>query len=121
MDSLLVVCGRKIAELGDGGGDDAQGKLNIRGSGVAAEAEAQTGAGLFRRQTNGGEDVRRLGGAGGTGGSGRTGETFLGQRKEEGFALGAGKKQGRSVGGSCGRCAVYKAMWELRKQALSVR
>src|SRR5260370_12977638 len=118
MDSLLVVCGRKIAELGDGGGDDAQGKLNIRGSGVAAEAEAQTGAGLCRRQTNGGEDVRRLDGAGGTGGSGRTGETFQVQRNEEGFALDAGKNQVRSVGGSWSGAAVYKRLGNVVQQTL---
>jgi len=55
----VPLCDRwgKLAELGDGGGNHVQGKINVRGGGVAAEAETQAGAGFFRRQTNGCEDV----------------------------------------------------------------
>src|SRR5713226_389809 len=118
MDSLLVVCGRKLAELGDGGGDDAQGKLNIRGSGMAAEAEAQAGAGFFGGQADGGQHVRRLDGTGGTGGSSRTGETFQVQRNEKGLALDAGKNQIRCDGGSRSGAAVYTRLGNSFQQTL---
>src|SRR5205809_369763 len=45
---LLLIGGRKFAELGDGGGDHVQSEINIGGSGVAAETEAQAGARFFR-------------------------------------------------------------------------
>ena len=54
---LFAIGGGKLAELGDGGGNHVQGEINVRGGGVAGGAEAQGGAGLFRRDTNGGEDV----------------------------------------------------------------
>src|ERR1700674_4164132 len=82
---------RKLAELGDGSGDHAQGEVNVCRSGVAAEAEAQAGAGFFRRQANGGKHVRWLDGAGGTGGAGRTSKAFQIERDEEGFAFYHGK------------------------------
>ena len=56
-DGLFAVSGGKLAELGYGGGDDVQGKNDVRGGGVPAEAETQASAGIFRRQTNGGEHV----------------------------------------------------------------
>src|SRR2546429_9152357 len=40
---LLLIGGRKFAELGDGGGDHVQSEINIGGGGVAAVTEAQVG------------------------------------------------------------------------------
>src|SRR6266852_9882248 len=51
---LFAIGGGKFAELSDGGGDHVQGEVDVGGSGVAAEAEAQTGAGFLWWQTNGG-------------------------------------------------------------------
>src|SRR6202171_4560428 len=90
-DGLFAVSGGKLAELADGGGDHVQGEINVRGGGVAAEAETQAGAGFFRRQSNGGKHVRRLDGARGTGGSGRTSKAFQVQRNKESLAFDAGK------------------------------
>src|SRR6267143_493385 len=57
MGHSLLICGGKLAELGDGGGDHVQGEINVRGGCVSAEAEAQAGAGFFRWQANGSEHV----------------------------------------------------------------
>src|SRR5258708_27880207 len=89
MGRSLLIGGGKLAELGDGGGDYVQGEINVCGSGVAAEAEAQAGAGFFRRQADGGKHVRWLDGARGAGGSRGTGQTFQIQRNEAGFPLDA--------------------------------
>ncbi len=61
-DGFLVSRG-ELAELGDGGGDDLQGEIDVSLRGVAAEAEAQAGACFLGRQPDGGEDMRRLDGA----------------------------------------------------------
>src|SRR5712692_6698764 len=103
MGRSLLIGGGKLAELGDGGGDHVQGEINVRGSGVAAEAEAQAGAGFFRRQTDGSKHVRWLDGARGTGGSGGTGETFQVERNEEGFAFDARENKICGVGST--RCS----------------
>src|SRR6266446_3550058 len=100
---LFAIGGGKFAELSDGGGDHVQGEVDVGGSGVAAEAEAQTGAGFLWWQTNGGEDVRWFDGAGGAGGPGGAGETFEVEGDEEGFAFDAGENKIRSVGSAgCG-------------------
>src|SRR5438046_10368257 len=62
---LLLIGGRKFAELGDGGGDHVQSEMNIGGSGVADETESQAGARFFRRQADGCKQVRCLDGVGG--------------------------------------------------------
>src|SRR5258708_1385516 len=67
--------------------------MKLWGGGVAAGAGAQAGGGFFRRQTDGGKDVRWLDGARGTGGSGRTSKAFQVERDEEGFAFDAGKDE----------------------------
>ena len=76
MDGGFLVGGGEFAELGDGGGDYVEGEINVGGSGVAAKAEAQAGAGFFGWKTNGGENVRWFDSAGRAGGSGGAGETF---------------------------------------------
>src|SRR5260370_41924305 len=91
MGYSFLVRGGKLAELGDGGGDHVQSEIDIRGSGVAAKAEAKAGAGFFGRQTDGGKHVRGLDGAGGTSGTGGTGQTFQVEGNEEGFAFDAGE------------------------------
>src|SRR6266849_2889019 len=90
---LFAIGGGKFAELSGGGGDHVQGEVDVGGSGVAAEAEAQTGAGFLWWQTNGGEDVRWFDGAGGARGAGGTGETFEVEGDEEGFAFDAGEDE----------------------------
>src|SRR2546429_9967113 len=70
---LLLIGGRKFAELGDGGGDHVQSEINIGGRGVAAETEAQAGGPFFRGEADGckargGRDCAR--GASGPGGGG---------------------------------------------------
>src|SRR6266446_4733410 len=99
---LFAIGGGKFAELSDGGGDHVQGEVDVGGSGVAAEAEAQTGAGFLWWQTNGGEDVRWFDGAGGAGGPGGAGETFEVEGDEKGFAFDAGENKVRGVGSA--RC-----------------
>ena len=49
--------GRQLAELPHGGRNDLQRKVNFLFCGEAAEAEAQAGAGFFRRQANGGKNM----------------------------------------------------------------
>src|SRR5260370_29390567 len=118
MSGGLFIGWGELAELGDGGGDDTQGKLNIRGSGVPAEAKAQAGASFFGGKANGGKHVRRLDGARGTGGSGRASKTFQVERDEEGFAFDAGKNQIRCVGGSWSGAAVYTRLGNAVQQTL---
>src|SRR5213596_525701 len=48
--ALLLVGRRKFAKLGYGGGDEFEGEGDVAGSGVAAEAKADGGAGFFGRQ-----------------------------------------------------------------------
>ena len=59
-----MVGGRKLAELGYGGWDDFEGGGDFGFGGVAAEAEANAGAGVFGGEADGREDVRRFDGAG---------------------------------------------------------
>ncbi len=73
---LFTISRGELAKLGDGGGDNVQSEIDIGFRGVAAKAEAEAGAGFFRRQTNGSKHVRWLDGARGTGSSGRTRETL---------------------------------------------
>src|SRR5258708_40163253 len=86
MSGGLFIGWGELAELGDGGGDDAQGKLNIRGSGVPAEAKAQARASFFGGQADGGKHVRWLDCARGTGGARRASKTFQDQGNEEGLS-----------------------------------
>ncbi len=57
MGHRFLVGGRELAKLSDGGGDHAQGEINVRGSGVAAKAKAEAGTSFFRGQADRGEDV----------------------------------------------------------------
>src|SRR5260370_15938060 len=118
MSGGLFIGWGELAELGDGGGDDAQGKLNIRGSGVPAEAKAQAGASFFGGQTDGGKHVRRFDCSGGAGGSSRARKTFQVECNEEGFALDAGKNQIRRVGGSWSGAAIYTRLGNAVQQVL---
>src|SRR5882762_9815058 len=115
---LFAIGGGKLAELGDGGGHHIQGEINVRGGGVAAEAETQARAGFFRRQTNGGEHMRRLDGARGTGGSGRTSKAFQVQRNEEGFAFDAGKDKICGIRSARCSAAVYARLGNAVQQTL---
>src|SRR5260370_39525911 len=64
-DGLFAVSGGKLAELGYGGGDDVQGKNDVRGGGVPAGAETQASPGTVGRQTQGrGQRWWRHGGRG---------------------------------------------------------
>ena len=92
-----MVGGGELAELGDGGGDDLEGEVDVGLCGVAAEAKAQAGAGVFRGQADGGEDVRGFDGAGGAGGAGGTSKTLEVESDEERFAFNAGENEIRGV------------------------
>src|ERR1700674_1880675 len=118
MGYSLLVGGGKLAELGDGGGDHVHGEINVCGSGVAAEAETQASAGFFRRQSNGGEHVRWLDGAGGTGGSGRKCKAFQVERYEECFAFHAGKDKICGIRSARSRAAVYARLGNAVQQTL---
>src|SRR5258708_7323249 len=118
MSGGLFIGWGELAELGDGGGDVVQGKLNIRGSSVAAEAKAQAGASFSGGQADGGKHVRWLDCTRGTGGSGRASKTFQVECNEEGFALDAGKNQIRRVGGSRSGAAVYTRLGNAVQQTL---
>ena len=54
---LLAVGGREFAELREGGGNDFKGGIDFGLGCVAAEAEADAGAGFRGRETDGGEHV----------------------------------------------------------------
>src|SRR5260370_10265260 len=118
MSGGVVIGWGELAELGEGGGDDAQGKLNIRGSGVPAEAKAQDSGSCFGGEADGGKHVRWLDCTRGTGGSGRASKTFQVERNEEGFALDARKNQIRRVGGSWSGAAVYTRLGNAVQQTL---
>src|SRR5215472_10431023 len=64
MSDSLLVGGGELAKLGDGGRDDLQGEVDVGLRCVASEAETQAGARFLGRQADGGEDMRRLDGAG---------------------------------------------------------
>ncbi len=103
---LLAICGGELAELGDGGGDNRKSEVDVRGGGVTAKTETEAGAGFFRRQADGGKDVRWLNGAGGAGGPRRTGKTFQVKSNQERFAFNAGKEKIGGVGGARSLTAV---------------
>src|SRR5260370_41067110 len=105
MGRNLLIGRREFAELGDGGGDHVQGEINVCGSRVTAEAEAQAGAGFFGWQTDGGKNVGWLDGAVRAGGPGGRGQTFQVDGDEEGFDFDAGENKiwgVRSAGSSAG-------------------
>src|SRR4029077_3332266 len=60
---LFLIGGGELAKLCDSGGNDFERVGDVGGGGVAAEAEANAGAGLFWRHANRGEDMGRLDGA----------------------------------------------------------
>src|SRR6266849_5793612 len=100
---LFAIGGGKFAELSDGGRDCVQGEIDVRRGGVATDAEAEAGAGFFRGQADGGQNMGWLDGAGRAGGSGGTGETFEVEGNEEGFAFDAGEDDICGVGSAgCG-------------------
>jgi len=57
MGHRFLVGGGEFAELGDGGGDNAQSEINVCRSSVAAKAKAEAGASFFRGQADRGENV----------------------------------------------------------------
>ena len=59
----------ELAELGDGGGDDLEGLVDLSARGVAAQAEAEAGASVFGAKSDGGQDVGGFDRAAGTGGA----------------------------------------------------
>jgi len=106
---LFAIGGGEFAELSDDGGNDTQGEVDIARGGMAAQAETQTGAGLFRRQSDGRENVRRLDRSGGTSGAGGTGQPFEIEGDKEGFAFDSGEndiggvRRARLNAGVCAR------------------
>ena len=54
---LFSIGRREGAQLGDGGGNDFKRERDLGFGGVAAQAEAQAGIGLFLREADGGQDV----------------------------------------------------------------
>src|SRR5204863_2623295 len=118
MDGCLLIRGRKFAELSDGGGDYAQREIDVGGSGVAAEAEAQAGAGFLRGQADGGKHMRRLDGAGGASGASGTRETLQVESNEEGFAFDTGENKIGRVGRARRSASVYARMRNELEQAL---
>src|SRR5690242_18638353 len=73
---LLLVGGGELAELCNGGGDGFEGEGDVRTGGVAAETEADGGAGFFGWQADGGEDMGGFDSAGRAGGSCGAGEAL---------------------------------------------
>jgi hypothetical protein len=118
MGHRFLVGGGKLAELGYGGGNDVQSEIDVGGSSVAAEAEAQAGAGFVGGKADGGKDVRRLDGAGGAGGSGGTGEASEVEGNEERFAFDAGKDNVCSVWSARSSAAVHARLGNTLEQAL---
>ena len=86
-----VVGGGEFAELGYGGGDDFEGGGDFGFGGVAAEAEADTGACVECGETDGGEDMGGFDGSGGAGGSGGTCQALQIESYDESFAFEAGE------------------------------
>src|SRR5438094_4423377 len=117
----LLVRGGELAELGDGGGNDLQGKIDVGLRGLAAETEAQAGARFLGGQADGGEDVRGFHGAGRAGSPRGAGKTLQIERDKERFAFDAGKNEiggvGRARSAGCVdarmRHAVQQAVLEL--------
>jgi len=64
MGGGLLIGRGEFAELGDGGGHGFESVINFGFGGVAAEAEADAGAGFVGGKADGGEDVRGFDGAG---------------------------------------------------------
>ena len=52
MSGGFLIGGREFAELGDGGGDGFEGVIDFGVGGVAAKAEANAGACVFRGKSN---------------------------------------------------------------------
>src|SRR5262249_51916283 len=75
------------AELGHGGGHHLQREIDFSLCGVAAQAEAQGGARFLRGETDGGENVRRLDGAGRASSASRNSKALQVERDEQGFAF----------------------------------
>src|SRR6266446_2150363 len=118
MGDSLLVGGGEFAELGNCGGDYVQGEIDVCGSGVAAEAEAQAGAGFFRRQINGGQDVRWLDGARGTGSTSGTSEPLQVESNKEGFAFDAGEDKVGGVRSARSSAAVHARLGNAAQQTL---
>jgi len=115
---FLSVGGGEFAELGDDGGDYAQGEIDVSGSGVAAKAEAEAGAGFVGGKADGGEDMRWLDCAGRARGSGGTSEAFQVEGNEEGFAFDAGKDKIGGVRSARSTSAVHARLRNALEQAL---
>src|ERR1700687_4307626 len=115
---LFAVGGGEYAQLGDGGRHDLQREVDFGGGGVAAQAEAQTGAGFFRQQADGGENVRGFDSAGGAGGSGGTSETLQVQGDDQRFALEAREYHVGGVRSAWRAAAVCTRMRHALQQAL---
>src|SRR5207253_3235270 len=89
----LLIGGRKFAELGDGGGDGFERVIDFGFGGVATEAEADAGTGFVGGEADGGENVRRLDGAGRASGTGGNADAFQIERDDEGFAFDSWKRE----------------------------
>ena len=76
MGGGFLVGGGEFAELGDGGGDGFECVIDFGFGGVAAEAEADAGAGFVGGEADGGEDVRGFDSAGRAGGASGNGDAF---------------------------------------------
>ncbi len=113
-----MVSGRKLAELGDGGGNNVQSKIDIGLRGVAAEAEAQAGTRFFGRQTNGREDVRWLHGPGRAGCAGGTREPLQVEGDEERFAFDARENKIRGVWRARRSASVHAGLRDASQEAL---
>jgi len=90
---LLAVGGGEFAELGDGGGNDFEGGMNFGLGSVAAEAEADAGAGFSGRKTDGCEHMRWLDGSRRTSRACGAREALEVERNDECLALDARKRE----------------------------
>ena len=95
---FFFVGGGELAKLRDSGRDNFNGRIDLGGGGVTAEAETDAGARFGGGQADGSEDVRRLDRTRGTGCAGGAGEAFEIKRDDQGFAFDTGKSDVRGVG-----------------------
>ena len=116
-DGPLVGRG-KLAKLGNGGGNDLYGEVNVGLRGMAAKAETQAGARFFRGQADGGEHVRRLDGARRTSRTCRASETLEVESDEQRFAFNTGKNKIGRVGSAGSASAIDAGMGSAVHQAV---
>jgi len=98
--------GGQLSEAGDGIDDGGDEGVDLLGSGILAEREAERRAGVGAGQAEGEQDVAGLDGAGGAGGAGGDGEAAEVEGDDEAFALDAGEAEVGDVGGAEGGVTV---------------